>query len=51
MKKSGKYGFVDMSGKEVIPLIYDYAEDFNNVVAKVMKAGKEYYVDMVGNEF
>lgn len=29
------YGFIDKSGKEVIPLIYDYAEDFSCGIALV----------------
>lgn len=38
--ESGKYGFIDKTGKEVIPLIYDYANyNFNNGLIVVAEKG------------
>jgi serine/threonine protein kinase len=34
---TGKYGFIDYQGREVIPLEYDEAENFNENLAKVGK--------------
>lgn len=34
---TGKYGFIDKSGREIIPLQYDYAESFSDGLAKVGK--------------
>jgi len=39
-----KWGFVDESGKEVIPFIYDYALDFSEGLAVVNKRGHEQQV-------
>lgn len=33
----GKYGFIDGRGREIIPLIYDYAESFQGNLAKIGK--------------
>ncbi|MCP3896347.1 WG repeat-containing protein, partial [Moraxella sp.] len=33
VRKDGKYGFVDKTGKVVIPLIYDYAGSFSESLA------------------
>lgn len=38
--KNGKYGFVDLSGKEVIPCVYDKANSFINGFVSVNKDGK-----------
>src|SRR5690606_22652232 len=37
---NGKYGFVDKTGKEVIPLKYDGAWDFSDGLSKVKLNGK-----------
>lgn len=38
--RMGKYGFIDKTGKEVIPLIYDYANyNFNNGLIVVAEKG------------
>jgi serine/threonine protein kinase len=34
---TGKYGFIDKSGREIIPIQYDYAESFSDGLAKVGK--------------
>ena len=41
VEKDGKYGFVDKSGKVVIPFIYDWANDFKDGLAMVVKDGKD----------
>jgi hypothetical protein len=46
-----KYGFIDRTGKEVIPLKYDYAEAFNEEtkgLAKVKLGDREFYIDTTG---
>lgn len=50
VEKDGKYGFIDKSGKEVIPCIYDYASDFHEGLAKVGEINNYGYIDMTGNE-
>lgn len=47
---NGKYGFVNRYGDEVIPLIYDEAEDFDNGEAQVSINGEWFYIDKNGNE-
>lgn len=37
---TGKWGFIDEKGKEIIPLIYDDASDFEDGLAKVKINGK-----------
>ncbi len=48
--KDGKWGFVDQTGKEVVPLIYDSTENFNDGFARVEKNGKYGFVDKTGKE-
>ena len=48
MEAGGVYGFVDKNGKEVIPLIYDHAEEFKDGKAGVKKDGKEFFIDKTG---
>lgn len=45
---SVKHGFIDNTGQEVIPLIYDVAWNFNDGLAKVMKADKWGFIDKTG---
>lgn len=45
-----KYGFIDTSGKEVIPLKYDNADDFSEGLARVKLNGKWGYIDTSGKE-
>lgn len=45
----GKYGFVDKTGKEVIPLIYDSSSSFYNGIAAIKKGDKYGYIDKNGN--
>lgn len=48
--KDGKWGFVDQTGKEIVPLIYDSTENFNDGFARVKKDGKYGFVDQTGKE-
>ncbi|HRH43260.1 MAG TPA: WG repeat-containing protein [Pyrinomonadaceae bacterium] len=36
-KFAGKYGFIDKEGREIIPLIYDFADNFSGDLAKIGK--------------
>ena len=46
----GKYGYIDKTGKEIIPPKYDYTQPFNNGVAIALKDGKIYLIDKYGKE-
>ena len=48
VEKGGKYGFIDVTGKEVIPCIYDEAHSFSEGLAVVKKNGIYGYVDRNG---
>ena len=50
IKKDKKYGYIDKSGKEVIPAVYNYVSDFSEGVAAVEKDGKYGYIDKSGKE-
>jgi hypothetical protein len=43
-KLNGKYGFIDKTGKEKIPFIYDYAYNFHEGYALVTKNGKNGFI-------
>ena len=45
-----KWGFIDKFGKEVIPLIYDYAKNFDDGLAQVKKGDKWGFIDKNGKE-
>jgi serine/threonine protein kinase len=45
---NGKWGFIDKTGKEVIPLKYDWAGAFSEGLAAVELNGKTYYIDKTG---
>ena len=50
-KKDGKLGFIDTTGKEIIPLIYDDIGSFNQQrLAIVKKDGKRGVIDTTGKE-
>ncbi|ABP65847.1 KWG Leptospira repeat protein [Caldicellulosiruptor saccharolyticus DSM 8903] len=40
VEKGGKWGFVDKTGKEVVPLIYESVREFSEGFAWVKKDGK-----------
>jgi len=51
VKKSGKWGYIDKTGREAIPFIYDDADDANSFsegLAAVKKGGKRGYIDKTG---
>lgn len=39
-QEGGKWGYIDINGKEIIPLIYDKVQSFKDGVAQVEKDGK-----------
>lgn len=45
-----KYGYINKSGKEVIPCIYDSAEDFEGGFALVRQGNREFFIDRDGKE-
>ncbi|MCA6068104.1 WG repeat-containing protein [Chryseobacterium sp. RG1] len=48
--KKGKYGYIDKTGKEIVPLIYDQAHEFNNGSALVRKNNRYYFIDKNGKK-
>ena len=50
VKKDGKYGFIDKSGNEVIPFVYDGFDYFIDGLAYVRKGDKWGYIDKTGRE-
>jgi hypothetical protein len=50
VSKDGKYGFLDLSGNEIVPLIYDNAYSFGGGLAAVCKNGKWGFADKTGKE-
>lgn len=46
----GTWGFLDLSGKEVVAAQYDYVSDFENGVAQVMQGERTFYIDVNGKE-
>lgn len=43
-----KFGYIDETGKLIIPYIYDDADDFSDGMANVVKNGKTGYIDITG---
>jgi len=48
---NGKYGYLDKTGKEVIPLKYDNAVPFSHGLARVWVNKKEGYIGRDGTEY
>ncbi len=48
--KDGKYGFLDLSGDEVIPFIYDEVYSFQEGLSAACKGGKWGFIDKAGME-
>jgi hypothetical protein len=46
--KDGKWGFIDKTGRVVIPLIYDYVEPFHEGLCRFLKDGKYGFIDKTG---
>lgn len=47
---NGKWGFIDRTGKEVIPLQYDYAWAFDKNYTQVKLDDETFYIDKTGNK-
>ena len=45
---NGKYGYIDKTGREIIPLKYDDAHGFESGLAAVSLNGKYGYIDKTG---
>ena len=50
VKLNGKCGFIDKSGKEIIPCIYDVAYEFSDGLVGVELNGKWGFIDKSGKE-
>lgn len=50
VKKDGKWGFIDATGKTVIPFIYDKASTFKEGIARVKKNGKHIRINRKGKQ-
>ena len=50
VKFDGKYGYVDMDGKEVIAMEFDKATSFSDGVARVSKQGREFFINKEGKD-
>jgi WG containing repeat len=48
VQKDGKSGFIDRTGKIVIPITFDSANDFHEGLALVMMNGKKMFIDAAG---
>jgi hypothetical protein len=51
IKKSGIWGYIDKTGREVIAPKYDFAYPFEGGVAKVQLGSKEFYISQTGVEY
>lgn len=49
-RRPSKYGYINKTGKEVIPLKYDFADDFSEGLARVVLDDKAGYIDKIGKE-
>ena len=49
IKLNGKYGFIDINGKEIIPPIYDAVDEFSNGLSVVKLNGKYGIINELGN--
>ena len=50
IKRNGKWGFIDKTGKLVIPCVYDAVDEFHDGLARVNKDGKLGFIDKTGKE-
>ncbi len=49
VKKDNQWGFIDRTGKIVIPLQFDSANDFHEGLALVTAKGKKLFIDLTGH--
>lgn len=47
-KETGKWGYIDVNGAEVIPAVYDNGFHFYNGLANVTKEGVDSFIDLTG---
>jgi hypothetical protein len=50
VRSTGKWGFIDKTGKEVISFVYDGAGNFSEGLAMVRSTGKWGFIDKTGKE-
>src|SRR6266446_9170471 len=48
VEKGGKFGFIDRTGKVVIPIQFDSANNFHEGLALVTMSGKKAFIDATG---
>ena len=48
VERDGMYGYINRDTDEVIPLVYERANDFSDGLALVCQAGKWGYIDTEG---
>ena len=48
VRRHNKYGFIDKNANTIIPIIYDYASDFDGGKSSVIYKGSEYLIDKNG---
>jgi len=46
--RTRKYGVIDKTGKQIVPFIYEYIEDYSEGLAMVEKDGKKGFIDKSG---
>ena len=44
------WGYIDTTGKTILPFIYSFAGRFEDGSARIMKGGKMSYIDKTGKE-
>ncbi len=49
VEKDDKWGFIDRTGKIVVPLQFDSANDFHEGLALVTAKGKKFFIDAAGH--
>lgn len=47
-KAGGNYGVIDKTGKQIVPFIYDYIEDYSEGLACVIKDGRYGFINKSG---
>ena len=50
VSKNNKYGVIDVNGKEIVPLQYDYIGGFSNSLSPARKGNKRGYINKQGKE-
>ena len=50
VKLNGKWGFIDKTGKEIVPCKYDWVGSFSELLTMVKLNGQWGYIDKTGKE-